>query len=174
MLYLFVALIVVQRILELRVARDNLRWALERGGKEYAPEHYPLMVALHTAWFLSILLEGTLRGAQSSSLWWLWLALFVVAQIGRYSVITTLGRYWNTRIVIVPNGQRVTAGLYRFLPHPNYLIVALEIFVAPLVFNAWITALVFTVLNAWLLLGIRIPAEERALEAYLQKEKASD
>jgi methyltransferase len=172
LLVLFVALIVAQRLLELRVARANLRWALARGGKEYAPEHYPLMVALHTAWFVGILLEGFLRGAQPSSLWALWLTLFAVAQLGRYWVISTLGRYWNTRIVIVPGGARVRRGLYRYVAHPNYLIVALEIAVAPLVFNAWITALVFTALNAWLLLGVRIPAEEKALEQY-NNEKAS-
>ncbi len=166
MLYLLVAVIIVQRLLELQVAAANLRWALANGGKEYAAGHYPLMVAMHSLWIAALLLEGTWRGGQASSLWWLWLGLFLLAQLGRYSVITTLGRYWNTRIVIVPGGKRIQRGLYKYFSHPNYMVVALEIAVAPLIFNAWITALVFTVLNAALLLLVRIPAEERALETY--------
>ena len=166
MLYVLVAVIIVQRLLELRVAASNLRWALANGGKEYAPEHYPLMVVMHSVWIAALLLEGTLRGGQASSLWWLWLALFTLAQFGRYSVITTLGTYWNTRIVIVPGGKRIQRGLYRYFSHPNYIVVALEIAVAPLIFSAWVTALTFTVLNAALLLLIRIPAEEKALETY--------
>jgi methyltransferase len=172
MLYVLVAVIVIQRLLELRVARRNLNWALSRGGREYAPEHYPFMVALHTAWIAAVLAEGTARGGQLSGLWWLWLALFIAAQLGRYWVISTLGSYWNTRIVIVPGGQRVKTGPYRFLEHPNYVVVAVELFCAPMIFGAWITALVFTGLNAWLLLGIRIPAENKALEAYLNQEKS--
>ena len=166
MLYVLVAVIIVQRLLELVVAASNLRWALANGGKEYAPGHYPPMVAMHSAWIAALLLEGTLRGGAPSSLWWLWLGLFSLAQVGRDLVITTLGRYWNTRIVIVPGGQRIQRGLYKYFSHPNYIVVALEIFVAPLIFGAWITALVFTVLNAALLLLVRIPAEERALETY--------
>ena len=166
MLYALVAVIIVQRLLELRVAARNLRWALANGGKEYAPEHYPLMVVMHSAWIAALLLEGTLRGGEASSLWWLWLMLFLLAQFGRYSVITTLGRYWNTRIVIVPGGQRIQRGLYKYFSHPNYIVVALEIAVAPLIFGAWVTALTFTVLNAALLLLVRIPAEEKALEMY--------
>ena len=166
MLYALVAVIVVQRLLELRVAARNLRWAVSNGGREYAPEHYPPMVAMHSIWIAALLLEGTLRDGAPSSLWWLWLGLFVAAQVGRYSVITTLGRYWNTRIVIVPGGKRIQRGLYKYLSHPNYVVVALEIAVAPLIFDAWITALVFTLLNAALLLLVRIPAEERALELY--------
>ena len=166
MLYVLVAVIIIQRLLELRVAARNLRWALANGGKEYAPEHYPLMVAMHSAWIAALLLEGTLRGAEASSLWGLWLGVFLLAQVGRYAVITTLGRYWNTRIVIVPGGKRIQRGLYRYFSHPNYIVVALEIAAAPLIFNAWVTALVFTLLNAALLLLVRIPAEEKALETY--------
>jgi methyltransferase len=163
MLFSFVALIIAQRLLELRLAKNNLKWALENGGKEYAPEHYPFMVVLHSSWLVALLLEGWLRGSRFDSLWWLWLGLFIVAQIGRYQVISSLGRLWNTRIVIVPNAKLVRTGLYKYLKHPNYMIVALELFVAPLVFGAWLTAIVFTVLNAILLLVFRIPAEENAL-----------
>ncbi len=166
MLYLLVVFIIVQRLLELRVARRNLRWALSKGGREYAPEHYPFMVALHTAWILALLLEGIARGGALGALWPVWLTVFALAQLGRYWVISTLGTYWNTRIVIIPGGERVRRGPFRFFEHPNYLVVAVELFCAPMIFGAWGTAVVFTLLNAWLLLGVRIPAEERALEAY--------
>ena len=164
MLYALVALIIVQRLLELNHAKRNFAWAMANGGKEYAPEHYPFMVALHSSWIVALLLEGWGRGAVLSSLWWLWLGLFCIAQILRYVIISSLGKLWNTRIIIVPNAKLVRSGLYSFVKHPNYMIVALEILVAPLIFNAWLTAIIFSILNAILLLGVRIPAEERALK----------
>ncbi len=164
MLFALVALIIVQRLLELGHAKRNLAWAMANGGKEFSPEHYPFMVALHSSWIVALLLEGWLRGAILSSLWWLWLGLFLVAQVLRYIVISSLGQLWNTRIIIVPNAKLVRSGLYSLVKHPNYMVVALELLVTPLIFDAWITAIVFSVLNAILLLGFRIPAEERALE----------
>ncbi len=164
MLFALVALIIVQRLLELSHAKRNLAWAMANGGKEFSPEHYPFMVALHSSWIVALLLEGWLRGAVLSSLWWLWLGLFLIAQVLRYIVISSLGKLWNTRIIIVPNAKLVRSGLYSIVKHPNYMIVALELLVTPLIFDAWLTAVVFSVLNAVLLLGFRIPAEERALE----------
>lgn len=116
---------------------------------------------------LGWLVEGLTRN-QASPIWWLWLMVFLLAQGLRYWAISSLGKYWNTRILIVPGARRVATGPYRFIPHPNYLAVALELFSLPLIFNAWITAIVATILNAILLLGIRIPAEERALRQYGQ------
>ena len=168
MLSALVALIIVQRLLELRHAKRNLEWALSNGGKEFAPEHYPYMVLLHSSWVVALLLEGWLRGASLSSLWWLWLGLFIAAQGLRYIIISSLGKLWNTRIIIVPNAKLVRSGIYSLVKHPNYMVVALEIFVAPLIFNAWLTAIIYTILNAILLLGFRIPAEERALETAQQ------
>ncbi|MFN3266460.1 MAG: isoprenylcysteine carboxyl methyltransferase family protein [Deinococcales bacterium] len=162
-LFFFVGFIVLQRLLELRHAQQNLKWALANGGMEYAAEHYPFMVSLHSSWVVALLFEAWWRGSSFAPLGWFWLGLFAVAQIGRYHVIATLGRLWNTRIVIIPNAKLVRVGLYKYLKHPNYLIVALELLVAPLVFGAWVTAIVFSVLNAILLLAYRIPAEERAL-----------
>ena len=162
----FIAFVVVQRLLELRLARRNEAWAKSRGAVEYAPEHYPLFIALHSAWLVGIGLESTLRGATLGPWWGLWLGLYALAQFGRYWVISSLGPYWNTRILIVPGGERVRRGPFRFMNHPNYVVVALELFCGPMIFGSWVTALVFSLLNAALLLGIRIPAEERALEAY--------
>lgn len=163
MLYLLVVLIIVQRLLELAHAKRNQVWAFANGGKEYAPEHYPYMVLLHSSWIVALLLEGILRGATSSSLWWLWLALFIVAQGLRYIIISSLGKLWNTRIIIVPNAKLVRSGIYQYVKHPNYMVVALELFVAPMIFGAFITAIVYSILNAILLLVYRIPAEEKAL-----------
>jgi methyltransferase len=174
MLYLigFITAIIVQRLTELRVAKRNLEFALSNGGKEYAPEHYKYIVLLHVSWIVFMLLEGILRGSSLSSLWWLWLGIFVLAQIGRYWAITSLGKYWNTRIIIIPNGNLVAKGPYKYMKHPNYIIVALELFVAPMIFGCWVTAVISSLVNAGLLLGIRIPAEERALEEYQKSIQA--
>ncbi|AKH16108.1 MULTISPECIES: isoprenylcysteine carboxyl methyltransferase family protein [Deinococcus] len=163
------AFLVVQRLLELRVARSNERWAREHGAREYGQSHYPLFFVLHPTWMLLTLLEG--RAGRGRVNPWA-LALFILAQPLRYWVIRTLGRYWNTRILIVPGGQRVTGGPFRYLRHPNYAVVALEIATAPLAVGAWRTALAYTLLNAALLLGIRIPAEERALAEYRASQTA--
>lgn len=157
------AFLTFQRLLELRLARANERWAREHGAVEYGQEHYPLFFVLHPAWMGSTFLEGRSSGRRVS---WPALALFVLAQPLRYWVIRTLGHYWNTRVLIVPDGERVTGGPFRYLKHPNYAVVALELAAAPLAVGAWRTALAFTLLNAALLLLIRIPAEERALAQY--------
>ncbi|MBB5235491.1 isoprenylcysteine carboxyl methyltransferase family protein [Deinococcus budaensis] len=153
----------VQRLLELRLARANERWAREQGATEHGQEHYPLFFLLHPGWMLGLLLEGRRSGAPVN---WPALALFVLAQPLRYWVIRTLGRYWNTKILIVPGGKRVTGGPFRYLRHPNYAVVALELAAAPLAVGAWRTALAASVLNAALILLIRLPAEERALREY--------
>ncbi|AWR86309.1 isoprenylcysteine carboxyl methyltransferase family protein [Meiothermus taiwanensis] len=176
MVGLWVALVwvVLQRLLELGLAQANLRWALAQGAKEYGREHYPLFFLLHIGWMLGWLLEGLARN-QPSPIWGFWLLVFLLAQGLRYWAIGSLGRYWNTRILVVPGGQRITRGPYRYLRHPNYLAVALELWSLPLIFNAWITALTATILNALLLLCVRIPAEEKALAAYdLNEAKAPD
>lgn len=153
----------LQRVLELRVARANERWARGRGAREYGQEHYPLFFALHSSWLVCTLLEGRRSRGRGN---WLALALLVLAQPLRYWVIRTLGRYWNTRILIVPGGERVRRGPFRLLRHPNYAVVALEMAAAPLAVGAWRTALAYSVLNAALILLVRLPAEERALRAY--------
>jgi methyltransferase len=166
----FITFVIVQRLLELQLAKRNADWARARGAKEYAPEHYPLIVALHVAWILCMTVESFARGPALGWLGLVWLGVFALAQLGRYWAISSLGPYWNTRILIVPGGSRVRRGPYRFLNHPNYVVVALELLSGPLIFGAWTTAIVFSVLNAALLLGVRIPAEARALEAYQRSE----
>lgn len=155
-----------ERFVELGVSARNARWAFARGGRESGRGHFPPMVALHTGLIAACALEPLLAGRPFvAALAVPCTVLALAAQGLRWWCIRTLGRRWNTRIVVVPGLPLVRRGPYRMLPHPNYVAVALEGVVLPLVASAWLTASAFTVLNAVLLLGFRIPAEERALAA---------
>lgn len=164
----FAALILAtgaERIVELVVSRRNAAAAFARGGREYGQAHFPWMVALHTALLLGALAEVVLLDRPFLPwLGWPMLVLALACQAGRWWVIHSLGRQWNTRVIVVPGAPRVAdRGLYRWFTHPNYVIVVVEGVALPLVHSAWITALAFTVLNAVLLLRFRIPVENRAL-----------
>jgi methyltransferase len=172
-LVLAVALVAVQRLLELRVSRRNERRARRRGAVEYGAAHYPAMVALHALWLASMLAEGLLRGPEFPALWYVALVAFLIVQPLRYWAILSLGASWNVRVLVVPGERLSRRGPYRYLSHPNYLVVAVEIAALPLIFGAWITALVFTALNA-AFLYVRIRTEERALrELSLQPSAGS-
>ncbi len=155
--------ITIQRMLELLLAEYNRVRALAAGGKEFGAGHYPLFFALHVGWLMGWVAEAIARGATLSQFWVVWLALFVAAQGLRYWCMISLGRFWNTRIVVIPGVKPVRRGPYRFMAHPIYLAVSLELASLPLIFGAWITVLVISILHAALLLGVRIPAEEKAL-----------
>ena len=159
------AVIVVQRVSELRLAARNLAWSLERGGRVIEERHYWMFFVLHTGWLLAWPVEGWLRGVELSSLWPAWLGGFVLAEALRYWAIGSLGRRWNTKIVVLEGEPLIRQGPYRFIAHPNYLAVALELVCVPMIFGAWVTALICTVLNAALLLGLRIPAEVAAVRS---------
>jgi methyltransferase len=163
----------VERLIELRVSNRNARWAFERGGRETGRGHFGPMVVLHTGLILACALEPLLAGRPFIAALAVPAAVLALAsQALRWWCIGTLGPRWNTRIVVVPGLPLVRRGPYRFLPHPNYVVVVLEGIALPLVATAWGTALAFTVLNAVLLLGFRIPAEERALREALTAEPA--
>ena len=168
-LVLFTALILLtgaERIAELVISRRNARWAFERGGIESNRRQLPWMIALHVGLLVGALAEVWLLGRPFLPwLGWPMLVITLGSQAARYWIIDSLGRRWNTRVIVVPGMALVRRGPYRWarLPHPNYLVVAIEGIALPLVHTAWITALAFTVLNAVLLLGFRIPAEDRAL-----------
>ncbi|WP_291425091.1 isoprenylcysteine carboxylmethyltransferase family protein [Deinococcus sp.] len=155
--------LIAQRLLEVRHARSNERWAREHGAVEYGQGHYWTFFVLHPAWLLALLLEGR---ASRRAVNWPLVLLFLLLQPLRYLIMAQLGHYWNTKILIIPGGKRVETGVFRFLKHPNYTVVALELASAPLAVGAWRTALAFSLLNAALLLGVRIPAEEAALRDY--------
>jgi methyltransferase len=151
------------RLVELSVARRNLRWARERGGVETGAGHYPVMVALHTGLLVACVVEVWAAGRPFlPALGWPMLAVLVAAHALRWWCIRTLGPQWNTRVVRVPGMPLVTNGPYRWLNHPNYVAVVIEGFALPLVHTAWLTALAFTVLNA-LLLRVRLRVEGAAL-----------
>ena len=162
LLVLAVGLVAIQRLLELGLSRRNERILRAQGALERGPRHYPLIVAMHALWLLSTLVEGLLRGPGIPSWWPVPLALFLLAQLLRYWAILTLGEYWNTRVLVVPGARLVARGPYRYLRHPNYVAVAVEIATLPLIFGAWVAALVFSALNA-ALLYVRINTEDRAL-----------
>lgn len=165
------SLVVLQRAAELRLARRNERWARSRGAREYGRRHYPLFFLLHGAWFVGWIAESLGRGVRLAEAWGLWLALFLLAGALRYWAIATLGQRWNTRILVLDGAPPITSGPYRFVPHPNYIAVATELLALPLVFGAWWTAGVASVLNVALLAGVRIPLEERALRAAAQRRR---
>ena len=160
-----VGLVAVERLAELVVAKRNLTWSKARGGQESGFAHYPFMVALHTGLLAGCLLEVWL-GARPfvPALGWPMLVLALGSQALRWWCVRTLGPQWNTRIVVVPGLGTVGAGPYRLLRHPNYVAVVVEGAALPLVHTAWVTALVFTALNAWLL-TVRIRTENVALAA---------
>ena len=154
---LILALVTLQRLGELWLANRNTRRLLSQGAREHAPGHYPLIVAVHALWL--------------ATLWWFgldrpldifWLAMFVIVEIARIWVLASLGPRWTTRIIVLPEAPLVRRGPYRFVNHPNYLVVVAEIVVLPLVFGLWPVALLFSALNA-AALAIRIRAENAAL-----------
>ncbi|TDL10436.1 hypothetical protein EUA04_11115 [Mycolicibacterium obuense] len=155
--------VALERIAELVVSQRNLAFSRKRGGVEYGTGHYPVMVVLHTALLVACLLEAAHREFLPA-LGWPMFGIVLAAQGLRWWCISTLGHQWNTRVVVVPGAARVTGGPYRYVPHPNYVAVVAEGIALPLVHSAWITAVVFTALNA-ILLHTRITCENRALES---------
>jgi methyltransferase len=160
-----VALVGLERLAELVVSQRNTAWSFARGGREHGAGHYPFMVVLHSGLLAGALVEVLLADRPYVPLLaWTMLALVVLAQALRWWCITTLGKRWSTRVVVVPGLPLVTGGPYRWLPHPNYVAVVVEGFALPLVHSAWLTALVFTLANA-ALLRVRIGVEDAALAA---------
>lgn len=160
-----VALVAVERLFELVRARRNAAWAFAAGGREVGAGHYPVMVLLHSGLLIAAPLEVVTLDRPFIP--WIALGAFAavaVAQGLRAWCIATLGRRWNTRVIVVPGLAPLTGGPYRFLRHPNYLAVVVEVAALPLVHGAWITAAVFSLANA-LLLAHRIRVEEAALAA---------
>jgi methyltransferase len=151
------ALVTLQRLGELWLSNRNTRRLLAQGAREAGASHYPLIVAVHMLWL--------------ATLWWLapgrpvnglWLSIYVPLQLARIWFLTTLGRRWTTRIIVLPGAPLVRRGPYRFVNHPNYIVVVGEIAVLPLVFGLWRISLIFSLLNA-AVLAIRIREENRAL-----------
>ena len=153
----FLTFLCLQRLGELVLARRNTRVLMAKGAVEVGAGHYPVIILLHTAWLVALAI----------AIWqlpvnWPLVAVYAVLQVFRVWILATLGERWTTRIIILPNAPLVHNGPYRFLRHPNYLLVACEIACAPAIFGLWELAILFSVLNAGVLL-LRIRTENRAL-----------
>ncbi len=156
---IILTLVTLQRAGELVLARYNTQRLLAQGAIELSPWHYPLIVAVHTAWLIALWIYGRHQPVSA-----LPLSLYLLLQILRCWVLWTLGSRWTTRIIVLPGAPLVTAGPYRFISHPNYAVVIGEIAILPLALHLPAVALIFTLLNA-MVLTLRISAENRALRA---------
>lgn len=163
--FLFMIIFVlIQRMLELFLARKHERLMKAKGAVERGGAHYSWLVAMHGAFFLALIGETILRAnADGVPILFIPLSVFFIAQVLRMHVLRSLGVSWNTKIIILPEAEGVKTGAYRWLRHPNYIIVALEFMSLPLIFGDYFTAAIFSVFNALFLLLVRIPEEEKAL-----------
>lgn len=163
---LLLAFVTAERLAELWWARRNTRGLLAKGAIEHAPGHYPLIVAVHALWLAGLWALGTAQPVNS-----FWLTVFALLQAGRLWVLVTLGPRWTTRILVVPGEKLVRRGPYRFVSHPNYLVVAGEIAVVPLCLGLVWFAVVFSLANA-AVLAVRLKAETAALSAAARSDGA--
>jgi methyltransferase len=163
---LVILLVVVQRLAELALAKRNAAKLLARGGIEVGETHYPWMVLLHAGFLISCLAEVWLFDRPFvPALAIVAATLLILATAVRFMTIRTLGDRWTTRVIYVPGERVITEGPFRFFRHPNYAAVMIETMALPLLHTAWVTALTFTLLNAWLI-ATRIRVEEAALAAH--------
>jgi methyltransferase len=159
--YLFISFIILLRIGELLLAKSNEKWLLQNGAVEYGKKHYPFIVALHVSFLLSLIIEYYLKHPVTYNLFLLIFYFLLLAF--KAWVILSLGKFWNTKIYHISNYPLIKKGPYKFLKHPNYLVVILEIAIIPLIFQLYFTAVIFTLLNA-IMLSVRIKEENRALK----------
>ncbi|HET7657247.1 MAG TPA: isoprenylcysteine carboxylmethyltransferase family protein [Bacillales bacterium] len=162
--WIFIVLLMGQRLVELAIAKRNEKWMKDRGAKEVGAEHYKFIVALHVLFFISLIIEVAIFGSRPADWWAVPFLIFMGSQVLRFWALISLGKHWNTKIIVLPGAEVVVRGPYRFIRHPNYLIVAIEIFTVPVLFQAYVTAVLFSILNAIVLLGVRIPKEAQALK----------
>lgn len=161
--YIILGLVVLQRVSELYLSKRNTKLLLAEGSVEYYPGHYPLIVILHFFWLLALIISVSPLTSINLYL----LIIFLALQFARYYVISTLGKFWTTRIMRNPKITLVSTGIYKFIKHPNYLIVAIEIYLLPLVFGMLRLSLLFGTLNL-VILAIRIHYENKALKEISQ------
>lgn len=158
--YFFIGFIIITRIIELYISKRNEKWLRNNGAVEYGAKHYKYFIFLHTFFFLSLLTEYNLSPYKDVNYYAL--ILFFVTQFFRLSIFISLGKFWNTRILVVPDVKLIRKGLYKYFKHPNYAIVIIEIITIPLSFSLYYTLISFTLLNL-VLLFVRIKTENKAL-----------
>jgi methyltransferase len=157
---IFIPFLIVQRLLELYIAKKNEKWLLKNGAVEYGQKHYPLIVLLHLFFILSLIVEYLF--ADTTTINFLFLVLFLLLIIAKILIISSLGKFWNTKIFHIQGIPLIKRGPYKFFKHPNYIIVICEIAIIPLVFHLYYTAIVFSILNG-IMLSIRIREENKVL-----------
>lgn len=162
MFYTILIIVILQRLTEIFIAKRNEKWMLSQGAYEVGASHYPYMVSMHISFFLFLMIEVLTNNSGISPLFPLFFLLFIAVQALRIWCIRSLGTFWNTKILILPDAQVVRKGPYTFMRHPNYAVVCLEILLLPIMFQAYFTAFCFTLLNVTML-SVRIPIEEKAL-----------
>jgi len=156
---LYISLLIVLRLTELYISARNEKWLLSQGAVEYGRGHYPFVVALHTCFIISLVAEYSLNDARHP-LNYIFLSLVILVLLFKWWLMSSLGKYWNTRIYRIPGSVAVKKGPYKFIRHPNYVDVVCEIAIIPLVFHLYYTALIFSVLNA-IMLTVRIKEENK-------------
>lgn len=154
-------LVAAERLAELFISERNIKRLKAEGAEEHGAGHYPFIVAVHTLWMAALFGWAV---AFPAPLNMFWLIIYAVLQVLRVWVMVTLGRYWTTRIITVPHAPLIKRGPYKFVRHPNYTVVVLEIIVLPLMIGAWPLAVVFSIFNA-AALWVRIRAENKVLAA---------
>ncbi|RPI12758.1 MAG: isoprenylcysteine carboxyl methyltransferase [Ignavibacteriae bacterium] len=158
----FLIFVIIQRIAELIFARRNEKIVLSKGAVLYDKNGYRFIVAMHVSFFISLIVEFIFFSQTINKYWYIFLIMFLIAQLNRYWAITSLGVYWNTKVLVIPGGKLVHKGPYKFYRHPNYISVITELAVIPLIFSCYFTAIFFSILNLFVLRR-RIKIEDMAL-----------
>ena len=158
---LFIFFIILLRTGEIILSGRNEIWLLQNGAIEYGQKHYPYIVALHVLFIVSLIIEYSAMHTATFSLFFL--VLYLLFLIFKVWVITSLGKFWNTKIYHITGFPLIKNGVYKYIKHPNYLIVIAEIAIIPLVFHLYYTAVTFTVLNA-IMLSVRVKEENKVLK----------
>ena len=151
-----ISFLIAQRLLELAISHRNERWLRQHGAIEYGQKHYPFIIALHSFFLISLIVEYWINPSDKVDLFFL--IFYIIMAALKYLIITSLGRYWNTKIFRIPNSPAIRTGLYRWIRHPNYVVVVGEIFAIPMIFHLYFTAIVFSLING-IMLWIRIGME---------------
>ena len=169
-IWILLVFIICQRLVELVIAKRNEAWMLSQGGVERGAEHHKWFVVIHMLFFISIIAECLIRNNPVESINYLLFTIFILTQLARIWCIASLGKFWNTKVIILPGSSLRVTGPYQYVKHPNYIIVGIELFVIPLLVGAPLSAVIFPLLHIFLLIKWRLPVEEEAL-AYIRSMK---
>lgn len=168
--FIILSFVIAQRLIEVLIAKRNEKLLISKGAYEVGASHYPFMILLHVTFFMSLITEVLFFERTLSPLFIYLLIIFGFTQLLRIWCLTSLGSYWNTKIIVLPGANVVKKGPYLYFRHPNYLVVCIEILLLPVMFQAYFTAVCFTTLNL-IMLSVRIPIEEKALREVTDYEK---